>query len=104
MRLCEDKTFQRVGPWLFCPTIQPPLNDLPRRNLPTGWRSASANDPRSWPNATHGRDALPRVRLYTDLTADEADALNARTPLRDVYGNPYDRATWFSGSLLYAFD
>ena len=46
----------------------------------------------------------PRVRLYTDLTADEAAALNARTPLRDVYGNPYDRATWFTGSLLYAFD
>ena len=54
--------------------------------------------------AFHGRDALPRVRLYTDLTADEADALNARTPLRDVYGNPYDRAIWFTGSLLYAFD
>lgn len=51
-----------------------------------------------------GRDARPRVRLYTDLTADEADALNARTPLRDVYGNPYDRATWFKGSLLYAFE
>ena len=51
-----------------------------------------------------GRDALPRVRLYTDLTADEADALHARTPLRDVYGNPYDRAAWFAGSLLYAFD
>ena len=51
-----------------------------------------------------GRDARPRIRLYTDLTADEADALNARTPLRDVYGNPYDRATWFAGSLLYAFE
>ena len=50
------------------------------------------------------RDARPRVRLYTDLTADEADALNARTPLRDVYGNPYDRAAWFAGSLLYAFE
>jgi len=44
------------------------------------------------------------VKLYTDLTADEADALNARTPLRDVYGNPYDRALWFKGSLLYAFE
>ena len=54
--------------------------------------------------AFHGRDALPRVRLYTDLTADEADALNARTPLRDVYGNSYDRAMWFTGSRLYAFD
>jgi len=52
----------------------------------------------------HGRDALPRVRLYTDLTADEADALNVRTPLRDLYGNPYDRSTWFIGSLLYAFE
>ena len=49
-----------------------------------------------------GRGALPRVRLYTDLSADEADALNARTPLRDLYGNPYDRATWFTGSILYA--
>jgi hypothetical protein len=48
--------------------------------------------------------AFHGVKLYTDLTADEADALNARTPLRDVYGNPYDRATWFTGSLLYAFD
>ena len=44
------------------------------------------------------------VRLYTDLTADEADSLNARTPLRDLYGNSYDRATWFKGTLLYAFD
>ena len=45
-----------------------------------------------------------RIRLYTDLTADEADALNARTPLRDIYGNPYARATWPNGSLLYALD
>ena len=45
-----------------------------------------------------------RIRLYTDLTADEADALNARTPLRDIYGNPYARTTWPNGSLLYALD
>ena len=51
-----------------------------------------------------GKGMPPRVRLYTDLTVDEADALNARTPLRDLYGNSYDRATWFKGTLLYAFD
>jgi len=52
-----------------------------------------------------GDKDYPRcVRLYTDLTPDEADALNARTPLRDIYGNSYDRAIWFKGTLLYAFD
>ena len=51
-----------------------------------------------------GRGAFPCVRLYTDLTTDEADALNARTPLRDLYGNPYDRTTWSKGTLLYALE
>ena len=51
-----------------------------------------------------GGSKFHRVRLYTDLTADEADALNVCTPLRDLYGNSYDRVTWFKGTLLYAFD
>ena len=42
------------------------------------------------------------VRLYTDLSRDEAAALHARTPLVDLYGNTFDPATWFPGSLLYA--
>ena len=42
------------------------------------------------------------VRLYTDLDADEADQLAKSVPLRDLYGNPYSRDTWFKGSLLYA--
>ena len=46
----------------------------------------------------------PVVKLYTALTPAEADALNARTPLRDLYGNPYDASTWFKGTLLYAFE
>jgi len=46
----------------------------------------------------------PVVKLYTGLSSDEANALNARTPLRDLYGNPYDSAAWFKGSLLYSFE
>ncbi len=45
--------------------------------------------------------SLGGVTLYTDLERDEAAALNARTPLADLYGNPFDPATWFPGSLLY---
>lgn len=48
----------------------------------------------------HGNGSV--VKLYTDLTPDEADALNAGTPLRDLYGNAYDRKSWFPGSILYA--
>ena len=46
----------------------------------------------------------PVVKLYTALTPAEADALDARTPLRDLYGNAYDPSTWFKGTLLYAFE
>ena len=48
------------------------------------------------------KDSGAAVRLYTDLDRDEAAALNARTPLADLYGNPFDAATWFPGTLLYA--
>ena len=44
------------------------------------------------------------VRLYTDLSPGEAAALHARTPLVDLYGNTFDPATWFPGTLLYAHD
>ena len=44
------------------------------------------------------------VRLYTDLSPDEAAALHARTPLVDLYGNTFDPATWFPGTLLYAHE
>ena len=42
------------------------------------------------------------VRLYTDLSPGEATTLHARTPLVDIYGNTFDPATWFPGTLLYA--
>jgi hypothetical protein len=49
-------------------------------------------------------DSSAVVRLYTDLDRDEATALNARTPLTDLYGNPFDAAIWFPGTILYACD
>ena len=48
------------------------------------------------------KDSNATVRLYTDLDCEEAAALHARTPLTDLYGNPFDAATWFPGTLLYA--
>ena len=48
------------------------------------------------------KDSNASVRLYTDLDCEEAAALHARTPLTDLYGNPFDAATWFPGTLLYA--
>ena len=49
-------------------------------------------------------DSSAVVRLYTDLDRDEATALNARTPLTDLYGNPFDATTWFPGTILYAHE
>ena len=45
----------------------------------------------------------PVVRLYTSLTLNEANALDMRTPLKDLYGNRYDASIWFKGTLLYSF-
>ena len=46
----------------------------------------------------------PVVKIYTALAPAEADALNERNPLRDLYGNLYDRTIWFKGSTLYSFE
>lgn len=51
----------------------------------------------------HGNSNGGTVKLYTDLTAAEADALNAMNPLKDLYGNPYEKSVWFPGTLLYSF-
>ena len=51
-----------------------------------------------------GKDSNATVRLYTDLDREEAAALHARSPLTDLYGNPFAAATWFPGTLLYAHD
>jgi len=48
------------------------------------------------------KDSNATVRLYTDLDCEEAAALHARTPLTDLYGNPFNAATWFPGTFLYA--
>ena len=50
------------------------------------------------------KDSSAVVRLYTDLDREEACALHARTPIMDLYGNPFNAATWFPGTLLYAHD
>ena len=54
--------------------------------------------------AFRAKDSNAAVRLYVDLDRDEATTLNARTPLVDLYGNPFDAATWFPGTLLYAHE